>query len=336
MSIRRRLLVTVTTLSTWAGDMRVARSAPALQQDVRREYAELHLGVTVRIVLYAPDDGAARAAARAAYARIAELEDIMSDYRPQSEVRRLAERPHTPVGVSEPLFTVLTRALELARRSDGAFDPTVGPFVELWRRARRTGRLPSRAELDSAARRVGWRKVRTDSASRSIRLDASGMRLDLGGIAKGYILDEALLLLRRHGVTRALLQAGGDIVAGDPPPQADAAPGHAGWRVDVPGAGAAVRERAAALANAAVAVSGDAEQFVIVDGVRYSHVIDPRTGLGLTNRRQATVVADDGITADGLATALTVLDAARAAELLRAYPGVIADVRASTSESAGP
>jgi FAD:protein FMN transferase len=327
MSIRRRLLVTVTALSAWAGGV---HGSPPLNQDVRREYTEQHLGVTIRIVLYAPDDAVARAAARAAYARIAELENIMSDYRPQSEVRRLAERPGTPVRVSEPLFTVLTRALELARRSDGAFDPTVGPFVELWRRARRTGRLPSRADLDSAARRVGWRKVRTDSVSRSVRLEASGMRLDLGGIAKGYILDEALLLLRRHGVTRALLQAGGDIVAGDPPPRGAAGPGLAGWRVDVPGAGAPVRARATALANAALAVSGDAEQFVIVDGVRYSHVIDPRTGLGLTNGRQATVVAEDGLTADGLATALTVLDEAQGAELLRAYPGVVADVLSGT------
>ena len=245
----------------------------------------------------------------------------MSDYRAESEVRRLAERPDAAVPVSEPLFVVLTRALELARLSDGAFDPTVGPFVALWRRARRTGRLPSRAELDAAARRVGWRKVRADSVTRSIRLDTAGMGLDLGGIAKGYILDQALLVLGRHGVTRALIQAGGDIVVGDPPP------GRAGWRVAVPGGGEAVRGRAGALAHAALSLSGDTEQYVIVAGVRYSHVVDPRTGVGLTSRRQAAVVAEDGLTADGLATALTVLDDARGAELLHAYPGVVAEVR---------
>ena len=310
--MRQRLLVTVAALAC------LARGAPA--QEVRREFAELHMGVAVRIELYAPDDAAARQAARAAYARIAELEDIMSDYRPESEVRRLAERPGSAVPVSEPLFTVLVRALQLARQSDGAFDPTVGPFVALWRRARRTGRLPTPVELDSAARRVGWRKVRADSAGRSIRLDTAGMRLDLGGIAKGYILDQALLVLGRHGVTRSLIQAGGDIVAGDPPP------GLPGWRVDVPGAGPVVRTRAAALARAALSLSGDTEQFVIVDGVRYSHVVDPRTGVGLTSRRQAAVVAADGLTADGLSTALTVLDDAGQAALLRAYPGVVAEV----------
>src|SRR5438128_4817459 len=206
MSMRQRLLVTVAALAC------LARGAPA--QEVRREFAELHMGVAVRIELYAPDDAAARQAARAAYARIAELEDIMSDYRPESEIRRLAERPGAAVPVSEPLFVVLTRALELARLSDGAFDPTVGPFVALWRRARRTGRLPSRAELDAAARRVGWRKVRADSVTRSIRLDTAGMGLDLGGIAKGYILDQALLVLGRHGVTQPLIQAAGDPTAG--------------------------------------------------------------------------------------------------------------------------
>src|SRR5213595_2657165 len=270
MSMRQRLLFTVAALACLARGAR--------PQEVRREFAELHMGVAVRIELYAPDDAAARQAARAAYARIAELEDIMSDYRAESEVRRLAERPDAAVPVSEPLFVVLTRALELARLSDGAFDPTVGPFVALWRRARRTGRLPSRVELDSAARRVGWRKVRADSAARSIRLDTAGMGLDLGGIAKGYILDQALLVLGRHGVTRALIQAGGDIVVGDPPP------GRAGWRVAVPGGGEAVRARAGALAHAALSLSGDTEQYVIVAGVRYSHVVDP-PGAGSSTRR---------------------------------------------------
>lgn len=311
--MRRRILFTVTALSCPAGGARA--------QEVRREFAELHMGVAVRIELYAPDDAAARAAARAAYARIAELDDIMSDYRPTSEVRRLADRPGTALPVSEPLFAVLVRALELARLSDGAFDPTVGPYVELWRLARRTGRLPTRAKLSAAARRVGWGKVRADSATRTVWLATPGMRIDLGGIAKGYILDQALGELRRHGVTRALLQAGGDIVAGDAPP------GLPGWRVDVPEGGPAVRARAGALAHAGLGLSGDTEQFLIVDGVRYSHVVDPRTGLALTNRRQATVVAEDGVTADGLATALTVLDDARGAELLRSYPGVVAEVR---------
>jgi FAD:protein FMN transferase len=313
MSIPSRILVAVAAASCASLELRT--------QQVRREYVELHMGVAVRIVVYAPNDATARRAARAAYARIAELEDIMSDFRPESEVRRLAERPHVAVPVSEHLSAVLERALELARLSEGAFDPTVGPFVELWRQARRTGRLPSSVELDSAALRVGWHKVHLDPDRRTVRLDVPGMRLDLGGIAKGYILDQGKAELRQHGVAQALLEAGGDIVAGDPPP------GLPGWRVAIPEGGPALRARTAALANAAVATSGDTEQFVLIEGVRYSHVIDPRTGLGLTTRRQATVVAPDGATADGLATALTVLDDARGAALLKSFPDVVAAVR---------
>ena len=287
---------------------------PAQAQDVRRQYAELHMGVAARIVLYAPDDATARRAARAAYARMAELEDVMSDYRPESEVRRLAARAGAAIPVSGDLFVVLARAVDLWRRSDGAFDATVGPFVELWRAARRTGRLPPRAGLDAAARRVGSDKVHLDSVARTVRLDAPGMRIDLGGIAKGYILDRALDALRAQGVTRALLEAGGDIVLGDAPP------GRRGWRIALP-------EGDTILANHAVSTSGDTEQFVIIGGVRYSHVIDPRTGMGLTSRREATVVAPDGVTADGLATALTVLDGERGARLLHSFPQAAARLR---------
>jgi len=272
------------------------------------------MGVAVRVVLYAPDDATARRAARVAYARMAELEDVMSDYRPESEVRRLAERAGAAVPVSDDLFVVLARALDVWRRSDGAFDPSVGPFVELWRTARRAGRLPPRAELDAAARRVGSDKVHLDSVARTVRLDVAGMRLDLGGIAKGFILDRALDALRAQGVRRALLEAGGDIVVGDAPP------GRRGWRIALP-------EGDTTLADRAVSTSGDTEQFVIIDGVRYSHVIDPRTGMGLTSRRAATVVAPDGLTADPLATALTVLDDDRGARLLRAFPQAVARVR---------
>ncbi|MBI1967154.1 MAG: FAD:protein FMN transferase [Gemmatimonadetes bacterium] len=299
-------------------------AAEAAVQHIRHEYVELHMGVAVRLVLYVSEDGAARVAARAVYDRIAELEDKMSDYRPESEVRRLPSCGAAPLAASAELYTVLARALDLAARTDGAFDPTVGPYVALWRDARRTGRLPSRDALDSAAARVGWRKVRLNPATRAVCLEAPGMRLDLGGIAKGYILDQALAELRRHGVTRALLEAGGDILVGDAPP------GEPGWRIAVPGAGPALAARAAALANAAVATSGDTEQFVVIDGVRYSHIVDPRTGLGLTNRLQSAVVAPDGITADGLATALTVLGEERAAPLLQAFPGVAADIRRLT------
>lgn len=289
-------------------------------QEVRREFVELHMGMPVRIVLYAGQEPMARTAAAAAFARIEGLEDIMSDYRSESEIRRLAGHSRIWVPVSPELYAVLARAIEIAERSEGAFDPTVGPYVTLWREARRSGRFPPRPELDSAGARVGWHAVHLDADSRSVMLDIPGMALDLGGIAKGYILDQALAELRRQGVTRALLEAGGDIVVGDPPP------GATGWRVQVSREGTPLATRAAALANAAVSTSGDLEQFAIIEGVRYSHVVDPRTGLGLTNGLQATVIADDGMTADALATALTVLEAEGRARLLAWFPGALAVV----------
>lgn len=292
-----------------------------LDAQARREFRELHMGVEVRIVLYAPDDERAREAARAAFARMAELEDIMSDYRPESELRRLERRPRDWVPVSEELFEVLARAVEIAEVTDGAFDPTVGPLVALWREARRIGRLPDARMLDSARALVGWRRLVLRVGGRDVLLERPGMRLDLGGIAKGYIVERALAELRKRGVSSALVEAGGDIAVGDAPP------GQQGWRIDAPTADSLVQARASALTNAVIATSGPGSQFVEIEGKRYSHVVDPRTGLGLTNANYATVIAPDGALADALATALTALGPERVARLLSRYPGVTASVR---------
>lgn len=298
-------------------------SAGELRSQLRREFTEVRMGVPVRLVVHAPTDAVAREAARAAYARMAELEDVMSDYRPSSELRQLESRGGAWTPVSAELFAVLARAVEIARASDGAFDPTVGPLMALWREARRTGRLPAPAALDSARARTGWTLLELDGARRAVRLARPGMRLDLGGIAKGWILQAALDALRAHGVRSALLEAGGDVVVGAAPP------GRAGWRVEVPGADRGLRQAAAALVDAAIATSGPTEQFVEIGGRRYSHVVDPRTGLGLTDRTLVTVIARDGATADALATALGVLGRERGAALLARYDGVRWDVRAA-------
>jgi thiamine biosynthesis lipoprotein len=293
-----------------------AQSAPG-----RYEFTEVHMAIPVRVVLYADADSIARPAARAAFARIAALDNMMSDYRPQSEVRRLESRPGEWQVVSPELFAVVARAIHVARVTDGAFDPTVGPVVAVWREARRSGRLPPPARLDSAKRLVGWRRVGLDSARQAVNL-GSGIRLDLGGIAKGYIIQEALDILRSRGVPKALIEAGGDIVVGDAPP------GTSGWTIDAPDASPAMAAALAAITNSSIATSGPAAQYVIIDDIRYSHVVDPRTGKALTTGRTARVVARDGATADALATALTVLGAeAGRALVARLFPGVRAEVR---------
>jgi thiamine biosynthesis lipoprotein len=162
--------------------------------------------------------------------------------------------------------------------------------------------------------------VRLDRASCVATLEP-GTELDLGGVAKGYIIDQALAVLRRRGLSTAMIEAGGDIVVGDPPP------GARGWRISVPHDDPALSARAAALVNAAISTSGDAEQFVEIGGRRYSHIVDPRTGLGSTTRALATVIAPRGAIADALATALAVVGAEGAAALLERSPESMGVVR---------
>ena len=291
----------------------------ARQATERFEYAELHMGVKTRLVVYAPSEQAAADACRAAYARVAELEDVASDYRADSELMRLcAKAGQGPVPVSPELFTLLSHAQELSRRSGGAFDVTVGPLVALWRTARKTKQLPTPEALAEARAKVGWQHVELDAERRAVALALPGMRLDLGGIAKGYAGDEAIRVLREHGIRSALFEAGGDIVV------ADAPPGEKGWPIEVAGDAPG---RTIALAHRGISTSGDTEQFVEIDGVRYSHVVDPRTGLGLTDRYAATVVARDGITADALSTAACVLGEQKGDALVKSCRGARAYIR---------
>ena len=169
-------------------------------------------------------------------------------------------------------------------------------------------------------RLVGWRHVELDHARRAVRLARPGMRLDLGGITKGYILQQALAAMAPHGVTSALLEAGGDVVVGDAPPERD------GWRIEVENVDASFAARAARLTNAALATSGPSAQFVEIAGARCSHVVDPRTGIGLTNRVTAHVIAADAATADALATALTVAGSSRRSAILSRFPHAAAIV----------
>jgi thiamine biosynthesis lipoprotein len=271
------------------------------------------MGVQVRLVAYAADLPAARSACKAAFQRIADLEDVMTDYRPDSELMRLCARAGTgPVPVSQDLFDVLSYGQRVARASDGAFDMTVGPYVRLWRQARKDHHLPSPRQLADARRRVGYRLMKLDPRRRTVELTVPGMQLDLGGIGKGYAGDEAIRVLRAHGIDSALYEAGGDIVVSDAPPDEPS-----GWSIQTIDTGAG--RKTLHLADAAVSTSGDTEQFLEIGGVRYSHVVDPRTGIGLTQRRMATVVAPRGITADSLSKPAEILAPDRARDLCRRF-----------------
>jgi thiamine biosynthesis lipoprotein len=201
------------------------------------------------------------------------------------------------------LWRVLERAQELAERSGGAFDVTVGPCVNLWRRARREQQMPDPARLEQARRAVGYGHVRLDARAHTVELLVPDMRLDLGGIAKGYALDEAMVVLKRCGIRSALVSGGGDMVVSGPPP------GRRGWRIELAplDASNAPPARFVLLSHAALATSGDLFQRLEIEGKRYSHIVDPRTGVGLVDHSLVNVIARDGMTADSLTKVVSVL-----------------------------
>jgi thiamine biosynthesis lipoprotein len=272
-----------------------------------------------KIALHAPDPAQGQRAATAAFDRIRALNAIFSDYEDDTELTRLSRSAGSgdAIPLSPELWDVLHQAQTLAAQTQGAFDVTVGPYTSLWRRARRQRELPRPDLLATAQQRVGYAKLHLDPVRRTARLTTPRMRLDLGGIAKGYAMDEALKVLATHGIRSALVSGGGDLVAGDPPP------GKRGWRIglaslDDPEAPPA---EFLLISRRAVATSGDLFQFVEIDGRRYSHIVDPRSGLGLTDHGLVTVVAGSSSVSDSLATAMSVLGPEAGLELIAHYPG---------------
>lgn len=270
--------------------------------------AQVRMGVPIQIVMYADSEEHAEQAARKAFDRIGELDAICSDYRADSELSRLCRevRPGQPMPVSPDLFRLLQQSAEVSRLSDGAFDVTVAPLVSLWRQARKERRMPAPEKLAAARELVGWSGITLDAGSQTATFHRPGIRLDLGGIAKGYATQAALKVLEQEGIACAMVDAGGDMTLGTPPP------GRKGWRIQLqttvaPSTKEQQQRDVLELARCAIATSGDAYQFVEIDGVRHSHIIDPRTGLGVTTHGTVTVIDADAALADAWASALSVL-----------------------------
>jgi thiamine biosynthesis lipoprotein len=253
------------------------------------------MGTLVRIEIYTADEARAKSAFRAAFDRIAALDASLSDYRPESELNRLCRAPAgAAVTISADLFRVLAAAQTLAQQTGGAFDATIGPLTHLWRAARAQGRAPAPEAIAEAKSRTGYTKLRLDAAACTATLEEPGMQLDVGGIGKGYTADEALAVLAARGIRRALVAMSGDLAFSNPPP------GRGGWKI-------ATTYSTLELANAAVSTSGDAEQHLDEGGRRYSHVLNPATGLGITGSHDVSVIARRGIDADALATAASIV-----------------------------
>lgn len=256
----------------------------AAQPFERLEFEAPHMGTLVKITVDTRNASRAEDAVKRAFGRIHELDMRLSNYQPGSEANHF-----DPARVSADLRPPWELAMRLRRETQGAFDPTQTALFDLWRTARRRKQMPTPGEI---------------AAARAMREN----RLDLGGIAKGYAADEAGRVLREAGETRVLVAVSGDLVAGDPPPK------QAVWRVSLPLLG-----RTVALRRAAVSTSGDTEQYLEAEGKRYSHIVDPRTGLGLTNGIVASVRASSGMVADALATVVCLIGVADGTRLARRY-----------------
>jgi thiamine biosynthesis lipoprotein len=275
------------------------------------------------VVCYTADRATAEKAADAAFAKAVEVNAVASDYLPDSELSLLSKKPvGEAASLSQPLFDLLDHSRRIAEATGGAFDPTLGPLTKLWRGTHASGRLPDPEKLAAARAATGWRHFTLDPETRTITLHREHMAFDLGGVAKGYAADLMLESLAAAGIRQALVTAGGDVRLGDPPPA------RKGWSVALKTFNVGKNDEVLILSNAAVSTSGDLHQFVEIDGVRYSHILDPATGLGMTRRIAASVIADEARLSDPLATAACVLGPDGNGPL-RDFPGV-RDLRVRT------
>lgn len=287
------------------------------------------MGTLISITLYAPSAYTANAAAEAAFRTFVKLEHVMSSYETNSELMQLCRQPAgEPIHVSPELFEILQESIQVAKETDGAFDITVGPFVRAWRVARKAKVLPTEQEIAELRKSVGYQKLRLDARHQTVTLLASNMDIDLGGIGKGFAADKALQVMRKMGVSRALVAASGDIAVGDAPP------GRPGWRVGIQALDGAPDElaRTVLLHNAGVSTSGDTEQNVEIGGIRYSHIIDPKTGLGMTSHIQTTIIGPNSTITDGLDTPTAIMGAKRALAFIDSRPKLAALIVASDAQ----
>lgn len=306
----------------------VSRGQPASATETlkRHQYVQMKMGTAFQLILWTADDQSADEAAAAAWARIDQLTKTLSDYDSDSELNRLCRRTDggpmaESVPVSDDLWAMLVKGVEAAELSDGAFDITIGPLSRLQRKERQTGKLPDPQVFEEARKSVGWRFIRLEQVGHRVQLLHEKMQLDLGGIAKGFTSDQIVRLLRDRGITRALCGAAGDIAVGDPPPN------RSDWRIAIQSLKSPDQNSEyVKIRNYGISTSGDTYRAAIVEGKEYSHIIDPRTGQGLSNRIGATTIAPEGAITDWTGTAISVMGPEKGLAMIERIPGAAARV----------
>ncbi len=287
----------------------------------------LVMGTFSRVVVIARGKRAANRCIAAAFDLQNRIESLMSYQRDDSELNKINRcAAQGPVPVSEMTFEVLQQAVHFSKLSEGTFDVTVGPLVDLWRKAGETDELPTPEALAEARRKVGFDKLILDEEHRTVRFAVEGMRIDLGGIAKGYAADKAVEAMRKLGAIGGIAAIAGDIRCFGRPPR-----GQEHWRIGLQDPNVAPDDLGPskpllvlALANEGVSTSGDYRRFVRVQGTKQSHIIDTATGKGANKLVSDTIIASDATTTDALSTAVNVLGLEKGMALIERLPGVAA------------
>jgi FAD:protein FMN transferase len=284
------------------------------------------MGTRCTIQAYHHDQALFDRAVQSAMAEIDRLDALMSTWVPSSDVSRINAAAGTGewISVSRETFEVLEKSLWIAQQSGGAFDVTVGAFKGLWKFDEdNDGSLPKRADVLKRLSLVDYRGLLLDAAHSRARLARAGQSLTLGGIAKGLVVDHAVAQLRAAGLVDFLMQAGGDLYAGGKRGDRD-------WKVGIQDPRASIREERSAdtsfallsLSDSAFNTSGDYERFILQQGKRYHHILDPRTGYPVTHTRSVSVLAPSSFLADTLDTAVFVMGAEKGLKLIESLPGV--------------
>jgi len=315
-------------------------TVPNNQKDLFRfELTAPAMGSHIDFVVFAPSELQAKRAIDAGLAEIERLSKVLSNYEANSEISKLCS---ATIGQWTPLSLDLAAVLDHSRRwhklSDGKFDITVGPLTQLWRTSRMQRQLPTAAEIEETKSRCGWNAVNLQFAANeqglsfaNASLSKSNMILDLSGLAVGYIVDAAFDKMAATGVRSILINAGGDIRVGDAPP------GTEGWRIMIAGLGKQSPPLSMMrVSNCAVTTSGDLNQYIEVEGRRYSHFIEPQSGEPIERRQSVTALAATTVDADAGATALAILGSHRAWELFQEMPLQCAMIMETAQSDLGP
>jgi thiamine biosynthesis lipoprotein len=284
---------------------------------------QIVMGTFAHIVAVAEDAGTAKKCVRAALEEIHKIDNLMSDYKSDSEISRInREAFEKPVQISKSTYEVLQRSIEFSEMTDGAFDVTVGPLVALFREAKENKVAPSKEQIAQARSKVGYEKLKFDIENKTVQFTEDGMLLDLGGIAKGYAIDKAIEAAQTNGAIGVMVDIGGDVRCFGLPPE-----GREHWSIGLQDPNSAIEGIAGGeltlvlkVANAAVATSGDYQQFVSIEGKRYSHIMDRRTGTSIEGLSSVTIISDNATDADALATAVSVMGSEKGLALIEKLP----------------